>query len=226
MRYILAFLFLFVTACSTTPAAYKQEVVEPVHNSETPIEISPGIEVDEFALPPFAWDNAEWDKKVIEKILERGLDKVSIKDASELCPKYSSLDESQRVQFWGVFLVAISKRESGYKPDTTYTESFKNSRGEKVISTGLFQLSYESASSSAYECGKQTTAKLKEPINNINCGSNIVAKWVKQSGYALGQVGSDTKNQLGCGRYFSTCRPPSASRAYIVKQVSALPFCK
>lgn len=169
-----------------------------------------------------AWSNADWDKALYAAIDASTLAKSSIKDTADFCPSYKSLTTAQRREFWATFLVAMAKRESGYKPATTFKESFKNGKGEYVVSTGLFQLSYESASQTAYGCGKLTTEDLKDPLKNIQCATKIVSRWVSKDGYAAGKKGSN----LGCGRYWSVCRSTSDSRAYIASQTKALKGCK
>lgn len=204
MKYLLLS-FLFLAGCATQPPdAGLDEVVKTV-------------------IPSFAWDNSAWDKALVDEIKAQGLPVASIKDAKVFCPKYASLSESQRIEFWGTFMVAMSMKESSYKPITTYTESFRNSKGELVISTGLFQISEESSSQAAYKCGKQTTASLKDAETNIRCSVKILSKWVKQDGYAAGIEGSN----FGCGRYWSVCRTTSpAARKYIVQETGKLKFCK
>ncbi len=170
-----------------------------------------------------AWSNPQWDATLIAAIDATGLSSVQdIKDSPDYCPKYKSLTKDQKRAFWGTMHIAIAKRESGYKPETTFQESFNDAQGKPVISTGLFQISQESASSSAYGCGKVTTSMLKNPDVNIPCSTKIIAKWVKQDGFA----GTSTSSgQKGCARYFSTCRNSSSSRAYVTATAKKSPGC-
>lgn len=101
-----------------------------------------------------------------------------------------------------------------------------NVDGGYVISTGLLQMSASSASSSKYNCGKQTFEKLKDPKNNLNCGLNIIGKWVKEDKWAGSTTGVDPMTYRGCARYWSVCRNASDSQAYIKSKVRALSFCK
>lgn len=211
-----AFFLLNLTGCSglkVNPDILPPEKVE----SETPAEVKPSA-----PLSKLAWNNAEWDAKLRGELKEEGLDQVgSIADAQTFCPRYGSLTASHRLEFWSVLMVAMAKRESNYKPTTTYQESFKNSKGEPVISTGLFQISYESTRQAKYKCPGVTTESLKNPMQNIGCSVNILAHWVKADKRAAGFSGSNT----GCGRYWSVCRP-GESQKYIAAQTTALPFCK
>lgn len=216
---VTAALVLFLVGCESikvhddlkpdapTPVASPTPVAKP---SPTP------------ASSKLAWGNADWDAKLRGELVEEGLDQVqSIADAETFCPRYGSLTASQRLEFWSVLMVAMAKRESNYKPATTYQEAFKNSKGEWVISTGLFQISWESTRQSKYKCPGVTTESLKNPMQNIGCSVNILAHWVKTDKRAAGYSGSNT----GCGRYWAVCRPGS-SQTYIASQTNALPFCK
>lgn len=213
---LLGIFLLNLTGCSglkINPDILPPEKVE----TEKPAEVKPPA-----ALSKLAWNNAEWDAKLRGELVEEGLDQVStIADAKTFCPKYDSLKPAQRLEFWSVLMVAMAKRESSYKPTTTYQEAFKNSKGEPVISTGLFQISYESTRQAKYKCPGVTTESLKNPLQNIGCSVNILAHWVKNDKRAAGTTGSNT----GCGRYWAVCRPGS-SQAYIASQTTALSFCK
>lgn len=98
-------------------------------------------------------------------------------------------------------MAAMAKYESGFNPTSTYKESFKNSRGEYVISTGLFQVSYES--SRGYGFSGITTDQLKDPYKNIDVAIAIIDKWATQDGVIAGSGKSPYK---GLSRYWSTLR--------------------
>lgn len=203
MKTVLFLAFFLLSACTTLPASNEGEKTEVITQHD------------------FAWKNPAWSKALIDSVYSTNLLGAQIKDAGAFCPRYEHLTDDQMEIFWGTFLVAIAKRESNYKPALTYTESFNDAQGRPVISTGLFQISQESASASAYGCGRQTTEGLKDPIANIKCSVRIIARWVLKDGFAAGREGAN----VGCGRYFSTCRSATASRAYIASQTSALKFC-
>lgn len=185
----------------------------------TPSTTTPNVETDFKG----AWNNPAWDSILMASIDSTGLSAVTdIKDAPDYCPKYKSLTVGQRRAFWATMLIAISKRESNYKPETVFQENFKDAKDQWVISTGLFQISQESASSSRYGCGKMTTAGLKKPEVNIPCSTKIIATWVKADGFA----GTSTSSgQKGCARYFSTCRNSSSARAYVTATAKKAPGC-
>lgn len=98
---------------------------------------------------------------------------------------------------WVHLMAAMCKFESNFKPTATYKENFKNGKGEFVISTGLFQLSYESVGGYGY---KVTTEQLKEPFLNIEIAVEIMEKWVVNDGCI-----SSPENK-GPARFWSTLR--------------------
>jgi len=136
--------------------------------------------------------NQEWTDHALKMVRKYGLDKLHPKDEKEFC-SYGMNEKN-----WVHLLAAMCKFESNFKPSTMYTENFKNSRGEWVISTGLFQLSYESVQGYGFT---ETTAGLKEPLRNIEIAVAILTHWVKRDG-----VISSSSNKGGA-RYWSVLRP-------------------
>lgn len=216
MKYLVLIVFLFslesvAFSKPPKPAPTAAPVATP---SSTPKEVALPLEG--------AWANKTWDVNLYAHLQRTGMQSVkSIADAKMFCPKYSSLSETQRLHFWQTLMIAMAKRESSYKTTTTYSESFKDSKGKPVISTGLFQISQESTRQKVYNCPDVTTESLKDPFKNIECSVNILSYWVKKDGYAAGRSGTNS----GCGRYWSVCRPGS-SQTYIASQTTALSFCK
>lgn len=110
---------------------------------------------------------------------------------------------------WVHFFAAMAKHESNFKPELEYRENFKNGRGETVISTGLFQLSYESARS--YGFTGITTEDLKDPYKNIEVAVAIMKKWVKADGVINGK---HFGKYLGGARYWSVIRAGKAQATF------------
>jgi hypothetical protein len=98
-------------------------------------------------------------------------------------------------------MAAMAKYESSFNPSATYKENFKNSRGEYVISTGLFQVSYES--SRGYGFAGITTEQLKDPYKNIDVAIAIMDKWATADGTIDGNGKSPYK---GASKYWSCLR--------------------
>lgn len=105
----------------------------------------------------------------------------------------------------------MAKYESGFKPETSYEESFKGQDGKNIISRGLFQISISSSNQSAYKCGTKTIEQLHEPLFNITCMVKIAHYWVNKDKVFFGG------DKLGLGRYHSVGRVSSKSNIKILK---------
>jgi hypothetical protein len=136
----------------------------------------------------------EWTDWALNAFKNTALATYQPKDAKEFCPN------GMTVNNWVHLLAALSFLESGYNPNSEYKENFKNGRGEYVISTGLMQLSRESAQ--GYKCPMNTQADLKDPKKNIECAVIIMAKWVTNDGV----ITSKTTPWRGAARYWSPFR--------------------
>ena len=114
---------------------------------------------------------------------------------------------------WANYFTKLSEKESGFNASQTYTESFSNSKGERVVSTGLFQVSYESVR--GYGVGKgmsdqELNSKLSDPMFNIDAAIAIHERNVLRDGKL--EVGGGK----GAGGYFA-----SASMRKIAADVTA-----
>jgi hypothetical protein len=134
-----------------------------------------------------------WYEHALKEVKASKLMSVTPVDAKEFCPNGMSATN------WVNLLMAMAKYESNYNPNATYKENFKNSRGEYVISTGLFQLSYESVAGYGF---RTTTEGLKNPELNITIAVKILERWVVQDKRI--SSGSPYK---GGSRYWSVLRP-------------------
>jgi len=119
-------------------------------------------------------------------------------DEKKLCPKGLTREN------WVHLFAAMAKHESSFKPTLTYKENFKNSRGEYVISTGLFQVSYES--SRGYGFSGITTEQLKDPFKNIEVAVKIMRTLVARHGVVSGNSGG----WKGGSAYWSVLRSQKA----------------
>lgn len=137
----------------------------------------------------------EWTDFVHEQVMKHELHKVDVSDGEQWCPNGMSVNN------WVKLVSAMSYRESGHRPELEYRENFKNSRGEWVISTGLMQISLESARQRAYQCRDflHTQSDLHDPIKNLRCSMNILSYWVKKDKRVGGY-------KLGAGKYWSVMR--------------------
>ena len=86
----------------------------------------------------------EWDSHLKSEIAKQNLP-ATIKLP---CKKPTTVNECTYK-----LMVEMARYESGFKPEATYKENFKDSQGRFIISRGLYQLSVESANQKAYGCG-------------------------------------------------------------------------
>lgn len=138
------------------------------------------------------------------------------------CKRYSKLSASQRLQFWGDLLSAISFHESRHNPALKYQERFKDNTGSRVISRGLLQLSFESAK--GYGCPLEKAEQLHNPANNIDCGVRILNHWVLEDGVISDEVGWLQSQWRGGARYWNVLRQPE-KRAAIQAQIQQQSYC-
>ena len=167
------------------------------------------------------WDSKpkakEWTDSVVSALEAHGSDmlKVKPKDESKWCPGLGAMSEAKKKQFYVYLISAMAERESNFKPELTYTESFNDSKGKKVISRGMLQISIESGN--AYGCGFKTTADLHDAGKNLSCGVKILHRWIGRDQH----IGP---KQLGGARYWSVLRDTSGSQGKIKSKT--LEFCK
>jgi hypothetical protein len=144
-----------------------------------------------------------WTAAAKAAVKSSSLPKTLPIDIAKFCPNYSSHTEDARVEFWVGLLSAVARPESNFKPETTFKEDFRDSKGEFVISRGLLQISIESANQKKYACDIKKAADLHDPATNLRCGVRILEAWVKTDNviatYGNGQ-------SRGGGRYWSTLR--------------------
>lgn len=141
---------------------------------------------------------------------------VNPDDSKTFCPQLKKLTTDQRRQFYLTLISAMAQRESGFKSESTYKESFKDAKGKNVISRGLLQISYESAK--AYGCELSKPEDLHDDNKNLTCGVMILNRWIPKDNL----IGS---NKKGGGRYWSVLRESSDSRAKIISKLRKLDFC-
>lgn len=168
-------------------------------------------------------NHRSWSEHVYNELPNLGpaLLAANPSDAKIFCPNFSNLSESERKQFWTFFISSMAKFESGFDPNESYTERFKDSSNSYVISRGLLQISLES--SKGYRCGFLTGRELYSPTKNLSCGIKILNHWMKKDNRIASRMGLSWK---GGARYWSVLRQArKTSYQSIVKWSNALPFC-
>lgn len=156
MKYVLAFLLLVLTACQTVPSV------------QTPVPGAVAVEPPQIAL---YWENttephperASWSKVVIAGFNADLEMYGNASDITEICPKFKSLSNNDRLKALGEFMVALFYYESGFNPRSESVDVGKpNDKGS--WSVGLGQMSAND--SSAKEVGV-SYEELKDPHLNI-----------------------------------------------------------
>lgn len=86
-----------------------------------------------------------WDDAVVSSVTKSQLS-LETWQVSQYCPKWGSLSEDSRRQFWADFWWAVAKFESSRNPKAMFWEKtmpHDDVTGELTISEGLLQLSYQ-----------------------------------------------------------------------------------
>ncbi|UOF01542.1 hypothetical protein [Bdellovibrio reynosensis] len=168
-------------------------------------------------------DGKQWTSHVLRQLDVIGTDLLDVipSDYATWCPNYKNLTYNERKDFWAYLLSQMTRYESGFAPEKFYTESFSDSKGKKVISRGLLQLSIESGN--AYGCGFRTSKDVHDPEQNLACGVRILNRWVGKDGRIGGNSGRQWR---GGARYWSVLRSSSGSYQKIVKATKSISICQ
>ncbi|MGZ3694808.1 MAG: transglycosylase SLT domain-containing protein [Bdellovibrionota bacterium] len=211
--------FAFGAKPITPPPATKPPVTTPPVTTP-PVTGTPGLDV-RARWETKNRDGATWSQYVYDQLPVLGASMLAKNpsDISNFCANYSNLNLSDKKNFWVYMLSAMSERESGQDPAQTYKESFNDAKGNSVISTGLLQISIESANS--YGCGFTSQSQLTDPERNLACGLKILNRWIGQDGLVSGKSGTAWR---GGARYWSTLRTGSSLTA-IQGWTQALRIC-
>ena len=168
--------------------------------------------------------DGSWTRATETAVSQSGLTRAVPSDIKEFCPRYQQLSTKERRKFWVGLLSAMAKPESGFRPEISYQERFKDGKGKRVISRGLLQISIESANQKRYDCDIPHAGLLHDPIVNLSCGVKILAKWVKEDGVIASKVKSGTHK--GGRRYWSTLRQQTGHLETIRNFTRDLPICR
>jgi hypothetical protein len=172
------------------------------HTSQTPSHMIPvPADLPIYRFEPLAWDNKirgaeSWTNTVyttIETEEPQLLGQNVADDIEVFCPKYRSLSDKQRLNFWGQLIAGISKYESSWNPATYYVETTMGLdpvTGRQVASEGLLQLSYQDQINYNLDCGfdwkidrayenNDSRKSIFNPEKNLRCGIKILAHQLK-----------------------------------------------
>lgn len=139
-----------------------------------------------------AWGNRTvWSNTVRTVAYARLAQFEKARDKEVFCPGYAQANIQQRLNCWVMLVAAISKFESAFAP----ADSFREPDGN--YSVGLLALSPR-------ECpNAHSIEALKNPIENLICGTNKMARLIDRDGFIDGPP-----QARGAARYWSTLRAP------------------
>jgi hypothetical protein len=148
--------------------------------------------------------------------LEKNPDKMN-----EFADDFGSKSIQGKIQIYNSILSCLARYESNYKPETKYTESFKEKdepNSPYVVSTGIMQVS--KLSCQGYKTPIKIGHQLHGAFENLDCASRIIAKWVNTDNALYGfntcektvngkKVKYACKPFKGMSRYWSPFRKQS-----------------
>lgn len=132
------------------------------------------IEPDYSSAAVWAGETSQslkWTKTVLEVVRanKRTLDRAN--DVENFCPGYRKSTSKAQEMCWVVVMSAITKLESSFNPETQARE------GNGDLSVGLLAMS-------GHQCKNARTLKgLKNPIENLKCGTRKMIELVGRDGY-------------------------------------------
>lgn len=200
---LLSLLLLFAVSCSTVD---QNQAPEPTQPTVT----TPADDAIEVTIKP-RWETLKGITSytaLAHKYLKsdgKYLLTGELKDLRGMCGDCVNMD---RIQVMTYLLSLMVEKESYFRPALEYKESFNDSRGRRVVSTGLFQISIESSNGSRYKCGINSQSELKDPAINMRCSIRILNALAKENKRIQGRVGGRWQ---GGSRYWSVLRSSRAS---------------
>ncbi|MBC7456744.1 MAG: hypothetical protein H7235_00595, partial [Bdellovibrionaceae bacterium] len=162
------------------------------------------VKADITQFEPVVWEKTnasrkEWSKmiySVIENEEPTMLETNVATDIHTFCPRYDSLTQSERLNFWGQFFAALAHPESGWDAAQSTLEPLKYFKhvdpitNQRVRSEGLLQLSYQDEKSHHLNCGfnwnrdrylapEDPRKSILNPYLNLRCGIKIMSRQLK-----------------------------------------------
>ena len=185
------------------------------------------IDVKKADLGGKVW-NPDWDVIVEKAIPPTMLSSEVSRDVARFCPRFSSMDDTDKRAFWAYFFQALAGAEAGLNPRTrvhhTEPEVAKTDKvtGVAVRSEGLLQLSYGDGKLYGcdfnWEADRKLTATnpaktILQPKNNLECGVKILSN----------QIVDQHKPLFTRTSYWSTLQPGRKSYRVFAKQMTNPP---
>lgn len=199
---IFSILFLVVLAslCGCAPHGLSSNSSQNSSNSDDHQAPQPD-QPDAYA--PLSWESsvaqgAKWSLMIYDIIQteQTSLLTTSVQDISIFCPRYDTLSDVQKTNFWGQLIAAMAQFESAWKPATRYVETTMGKdavTGEQIASEGLLQLSYQDTKYTPGYCNfdwskdkalnavnpEDPKKTIFDPYKNLRCGLAILAKQIR-----------------------------------------------
>ncbi len=191
-------LLLFMVGCGKPNDKNKTQI------DEIKVEIAE-VKTDTTHFEHLAWETKKVEARdwsmmvysVVENEEPQMLNDDAAEDIKLFCPRYKSLSNAERLNFWGQFFSALAEPESGWDPNNTTVETDKNFKkmdavtNQRVRSEGLLQLSYQDEKSHHLNCGfnwkrdqnlaaEDSRKSIFHPYLNLRCGIKIMANQLKK----------------------------------------------
>lgn len=150
-------------------------------------------------------DKPEWTSALVSAVRNSKLPDLVPADIASFTSAYGSIDE--RIAFWANLISMMAKFESGWNPKAVYVEpDIRDAQGNNVASSGLLQISIESARSYGF---KGTAQDLFDPIKNLQCAVMIIENRIQKHRTLTGQVAGKWQ---GVASYWSVMRSIKSSK--------------
>jgi hypothetical protein len=170
----------------------------------------------------------QWDEYVEQALPPEMLSAQVARDVRPFCPRFATMSEADKRQFWAYFFQALAGAEAGLKPTTdvrhTEPEVAKKDAvtGRMIRSEGLLQLTYMDGQ--RYGCDfdwekdmrlplKDPARTILQPRNNLECGVKILDNQLIRKQEPL----------LSRSSYWSTLQPGRPSYRIFAKQMANVP---
>ncbi len=207
-------------AAATSPADSSAPLLKPAPS--TPIAEQKAALGDEETWQP------EWDATIERALPDDLLEPKMASNVKPFCPRYSSMKDVDKRQFWAYFFQALAGAEAGLKatsnvqhtePEVAVVDGVTH---RMVRSQGLLQLTYEDARRYACDFDWNADKHLAEhdpdktilqPENNLLCGVNIL----------VNQLVVQKRPLLTKSSYWSTLRPGWPGYRVFVQQMANVP---
>ncbi len=202
---LLSFIVIFSAMADegvSSDSTLGEEFQEYFHSElpDSPIEIfdeSPATALNLDSSIAWGIERRSWSQTVRSIVKARFSEFHQASDANFFCPGYSKATREEQENCFVALVAAIAKFECNFRPEL----SFKEPSGR--YSVGLLMLS-------PGECANAPTKeKLKNPTQNLICGTNKMANLI-----ARDNIISGTKGNFGAAAYWSTLRRPYRSGKY------------